>query len=457
MAVPVTYIPKVTEAGKAAAIDASNAGLKVTITHIGLGTGQYTPTGGETALFNEVVRVPATGVMRPQPNQMRIAGAWVDNAGATTEIGEIGMFAGNVLFAVWSRAVGEPVGYKTPGVDFVIFFDLLFEEIPADSVNIIINPDVNDALSALVVHETAYDAHIQYLLRQNFANAHSLYTAYALTGTPDALRIEMPTETVVHAYELGLQIVFVASAVNTGAVTVDVEDLGEVPVVKNGGAPLAAGDLQPGAVYTLFFDGTQFQVAGGLAASPVVPDAYTKAESDGRFMPIGAIGDISPAGSVMHFARSTPPNGWLRANGSLVSRTDYAELFAVIGTAFGPGDGSTTFRLPDLRGEFIRGLDDGRGVDPGRLLGSQQGSMVQNHKHVMPIGERMPSGSQAGYDSPFGKTNNAGKPGLGKNDNDNYWFFTNDGSDYDGSPNPSGNVGPETRPRNIALLTCIKY
>jgi len=70
-----------------------------------------------------------------------------------------------------------------------------------------------------------------------------------------------------------------------------------------------------------------------------------------------------PAGAVEYFARQTAPTGWIKADGSVVSRTQYADLFAAVGTVFGTGDGSTTFNLPDLRGEFIRGYDDGRGID----------------------------------------------------------------------------------------------
>lgn len=67
------------------------------------------------------------------------------------------------------------------------------------------------------------------------------------------------------------------------------------------------------------------------------------------------------------------PAGWLIENGAALSRTTYATLFAVIGVTYGAGDGATTFNLPDRRGEFDRGLDLGRGVDPGRVLGSAQG------------------------------------------------------------------------------------
>lgn len=88
---------------------------------------------------------------------------------------------------------------------------------------------------------------------------------------------------------------------------------------------------------------------------------------------------VSPAGLVSAFSRSTCPTGWLEANGSTISRTTYSALFAAIGTTFGAGDGSTTFRLPDLRGEFIRGFDNGRGIDNGRAFGSFQHSTIVAH------------------------------------------------------------------------------
>lgn len=69
--------------------------------------------------------------------------------------------------------------------------------------------------------------------------------------------------------------------------------------------------------------------------------------------------DAQP-GMVMPFSGTTVPEGWLKCDGSLVSRTTYAKLFAVIGTTYGPGDGSTTFRLPDYKGRVLVGQDTGQ-------------------------------------------------------------------------------------------------
>ncbi|MBE7196603.1 MAG: tail fiber protein [Parafilimonas terrae] len=138
-----------------------------------------------------------------------------------------------------------------------------------------------------------------------------------------------------------------------------------------------------------------------------------------------------PSGAVMHFAMSSCPAAWLKANSAAVSRSTYSGLFAAIGTTFGAGDGSTTFNLPDLRGEFIRGFDDGRGVDSGRALGSFQAQQIQNHTH------------NTSYDVVAAAGSGARAP------SDNF-------NNVSATSNPTSGGGTETRPRNVALLACIK-
>lgn len=82
------------------------------------------------------------------------------------------------------------------------------------------------------------------------------------------------------------------------------------------------------------------------------------------------ISKTSITGEVKAFAGTSAPEGYLICQGQAVSRTTYAELFAVLGTTYGIGDGLTTFNLPDYRGTFLRGLDAGKGLDAGRTLGS---------------------------------------------------------------------------------------
>ena len=160
-------------------------------------------------------------------------------------------------------------------------------------------------------------------------------------------------------------------------------------------------------------------------------------------------------GEVAFFARTTPPSGWLKANGAAVSRTTYAALFAAIGTTFGAGDGRTTFNLPDLRGEFLRGLDDGRNIDRGRRLGTAQGDAIRNITGKLD-GSAMGSGNQVLE----GKMIASGA--IGTTYQQRQWSGDQGGwgeqsvsFDFDASrvvPTAS-----ENRPRNVALLACIKY
>lgn len=106
---------------------------------------------------------------------------------------------------------------------------------------------------------------------------------------------------------------------------------------------------------------------------------------------------VNPPGLVSAFAgaKTAVPDGWILCDGSAVSRTTYAKLYTALGTAHGSGDGTTTFNLPDYRGRFLRGVDDGAGRDPdaatrtvsntggnaGDLVGSTQEDEFKSHTH----------------------------------------------------------------------------
>ena len=147
-----------------------------------------------------------------------------------------------------------------------------------------------------------------------------------------------------------------------------------------------------------------------------------------RLLNVDDLSGMIPSGAVLYFAGQTAPTGWLKANGAAVSRSTYAALFAAIGTTYGTGDGRSTFNLPDLRGEFVRGWDDGRGVDNGRALGSAQADEFKAHTH-------------GGVPQRAGDSDRGGSVS---------WFS------IDGIGQTEAAGGSETRPRNIALLACIK-
>jgi microcystin-dependent protein len=225
------------------------------------------------------------------------------------------------------------------------------------------------------------------------------------------------------------------------------------------------------------------------------------------------VGD-SMTGMVAAFAMSWAPQGWLKCNGAAVSRTTYAQLFAWLGTHYGAGDGSTTFNLPDMRGLFPRGWDDGRGLDPGRAFGVYQDMMIHSHAHgasAAAVGDHVHGAwtdaqgnhvhsawtdAQGNHDHGFRVVDTGAGVNVGYPAGGSVWteLEIGGGKNADGRPmrtdyqgNHAHNVGIgaagqhahnvgvggagnhthgvtvaaaggiETRPRNLALLFCIKY
>jgi len=200
-------------------------------------------------------------------------------------------------------------------------------------------------------------------------------------------------------------------------------------------------------------DSTTYLTAATVGAiSSNVPNTIIQRNGLGGFsagiITASSVTDLSggylrtPPGTIIYHSTSTAPTGYLKANGASLSTTTYATLFAVIGYTYG-GSGAS-FSLPDLRGQFIRSwADNGTTYDTGRTFGSSQADDFKNHQHE------------------FGADDQVGPQGS----------YTNLGSfSYDAISNPSGGAGrlrtrddttnfgtTETRPRNIALLACIKY
>ncbi len=185
-----------------------------------------------------------------------------------------------------------------------------------------------------------------------------------------------------------------------------------------------------------------------------------------------------PSGSVFTHASTTLPSGYLECNGASISRTTYAALFSAIGTTWGSVSG-THFNLPDLRGEFVRGFDNSRGVDSGRSFASSQGSQYQQHNHsasatssVSDPGHRHKGQSQTASGSVadglsvwvndraignYGSGSGSGGGPVGTRD-----FLTSETTGVSVSTsvtvNNAGGTGnsSETRPRNISMIYIIK-
>jgi hypothetical protein len=215
----------------------------------------------------------------------------------------------------------------------------------------------------------------------------------------------------------------------------------------------------------------------------IIPNYYTKTQSDANLTGEAnarIAGDANlqtqvdelmimkgiPVGAVMHYAAAVTPIGWLKCNGALVSKLAYPQLFDKIGYTYG-GAGND-FRLPDLRGEFLRGWDDGRGVDANRTLGSFQkatGVRILLDKYAQGLG----AGSQY-IDGTYAITgsNIDGFAGFETNHPDLMRYpgsgLVNVSSNERFQSDPTGryvpgsgdNISFLTRPRNVAMMACIK-
>jgi len=173
-----------------------------------------------------------------------------------------------------------------------------------------------------------------------------------------------------------------------------------------------------------------------------------------------------PPGNVEYTAATSAPAGYLFCDGSAVSRSTYARLYDAIGTVWGSGDGSTTFNVPDLRDEFIRGANPGG----GRAVGTAESDEIRSHTHT---GDTGTAGAHShdyrdsyyieSYGGNYGGNENIGGNyrGAGDTDSDNnyLWYInrtTESVSGHSHSFITDSTGGSETRPQNKALLPIIK-
>lgn len=272
------------------------------------------------------------------------------------------------------------------------------------------------------------------------AQDYAAQAAAAVAALPQATITDISVDTTVDAEDNG-----VTFAATTTAADVDLTcPPSEEAATGEVDAPFlfwasCSGDnslfLVPQGTDTIAGSADPYELVDGEKARVVLDESVTP--HNWAVMVFGAAaGDATPVGAIMGFSMSTVPTGWLECSGAAVSRTTYADLFAAIGTTYGAGDGSTTFNLPDLRGEFLRGWDHGRGVDAGRGPGSFQDGEVEEHDHITPI-----------YDTGIGYPSAGVSPATG---------VAPSGNRSSTVTKTSATGGAETRPRNVAVMYCIK-
>ncbi|WP_300067695.1 phage tail protein [uncultured Ruegeria sp.] len=203
------------------------------------------------------------------------------------------------------------------------------------------------------------------------------------------------------------------------------------------GPPLAIGGI---IEHTEFSDGSAMQKAYRITPAGAFLTKHIRVRRTGTWAVWTADGpDI---GDLIIHTHAGDLLDRLEANGGVVSRTSYADLFWRMGTTYGVGDGASTFGIADLRGEFLRGWDNGRGIDPGRAIGSNQAGTGLSDR--------------VGY-----------HPNLGSvisivNGENSYAELASNTSFAEKGPNGAAttagiNTTYRVRPRNVAQLFCVKF
>lgn len=254
----------------------------------------------------------------------------------------------------------------------------------------------------------------------------SLNTYAADVGSTDAYEVTL--DPAPDAYTEGMIVWFKANTFNTTSATLNVNGLGAKSIRKRGTTALATGDIHSAQRVGVIYDGTYFQ----LLVDP---------------------GD--PVGSVIAVTSEAAPSGYLECNGSSLSRTAFAALFAVIGTKYGAAD-STHFNVPDYRGRFLRGWDHGHGDDPdaaSRTKPTATGATISDGDNV--------GTEQADANLSHNHTASLSMSAVVDLGGSSYGSFAATGGLAYTAIAPTVTIGDDgggdARPKNTAVMFCIRY
>ncbi|WKV84967.1 phage tail protein [Pseudomonas sp. B24_DOA] len=480
------YYTLLTNAGIAYETACKAAGTPIKLTQISVGDGNgavYNPAATATALKREVWRGPLNALFQDEKNPSwllaevtippDVGGWYVREAGLWTDTG--------ILYAI----VKYPESFKpvlaTSGSGKEFYIRSIFETSNASLVTLLIDDTVVKATRAWVMSYLAEELgkldgkqSVRVAATGNVVlnGAQQIDGVAVIAGD----RVLLPSQTL--AKDNGLWIVTNgdwqratdanSSAKVTPGLTVMVEEgsaNGDSLWHLTTNAPITLGTtaltfkmlagrtgIAAGTYKSLTVDEYGRATAGAnpeTLAGFGIKDSYTKAEVEALIANASAL----PVGSIVAFPVDAPPPGFLELDNSVKSSATYPDLSAYLGGKFNKGDeGVGNFRLPEARGEFLRGWDHGRGVDAGRTLGSTQTDNLKAHSHYLPTG----SGGGQAVD-PNGEI-----PSVVLKDTASDWAlrstFGGDNAELSIGSVRTYNYGSatETRPRNIAVMWCIK-
>lgn len=478
------YYTLLTNAGIAYETACKAAGTPIKLTQISVGDGGgavYNPAATATALKREVWRGPLNALFQDEKNPSwllaevtippDVGGWYVREAGLWTDTG--------VLYAI----VKYPESFKpvlaTSGSGKEFYIRSIFETSNASLVTLLIDDTVVKATRAWVMSYLAEELGKldgKQSVRVAATGNVVLNGAQQIDGVAVVAgdRVLLPSQAL--AKDNGLWVVANgdwqrANDANTsGKVTPGVTVMVEEGVANGDSlwhlttnAPITLGTtaltfkmlagrtgIAAGTYKSLTVDEYGRATAGAnpeTLAGFGIKDSYTKAEVEALIAKASAL----PVGSIVAFPVDTPPPGFLELDNSVKSSATYPDLSAYLGGKFNKGDeGAGNFRLPETRGEFLRGWDHGRGVDAERTMGSwQKGTLVSYDTSAGGAGIQAPRTTAASADTigSFGADTVAA--GL-------YLGVAESGVPSTAAPLGSASVYGSARPRNLAVMWCIK-
>jgi phage-related tail fiber protein len=471
------YYTLLTNAGIAYETACKAAGVPIKLTQISVGDGNgavYNPAATATALKREVWRGPLNALFQDEKNPSwllaevtippDVGGWYVREAGLWTDTG--------ILYAI----VKYPESFKpvlaTSGSGKEFYIRSIFETSNASLVTLLIDDTVVKATRAWVMSYLAEELgkldgkqSVRVAATGNVVlnGAQQIDGVAVIAGD----RVLLPSQTL--AKDNGVWIVANgdwqratdanSSAKVTPGLTVMVEEgtaNGDSLWHLTTNAPITLGTtaltfkmlagrtgIAAGTYKSLTVDEYGRATAGAnpeTLAGFGIKDSYTKAEVEALIAKASAL----PVGSIVAFPVDAPPPGFLELDNSVKSSATYPDLSAYLDGKFNKGDeGVGNFRLPEARGEFLRGWDHGRGVDSNRGVGSYQTDTLQNITGVFDGYLDITSASGVFEKS---NLNTAPNPISQRNA---YHAVTFDASRV-------ARTSTETRPRNIAVMWCIK-
>uniref|UniRef100_UPI0039057F71 phage tail-collar fiber domain-containing protein n=1 Tax=Pseudomonas sp. KCJK9016 TaxID=3344556 RepID=UPI0039057F71 len=490
------YYTLLTNAGIAYETACKAAGVPIKLTQISVGDGGgavYNPAATATALKREVWRGPLNALFQDEKNPSwllaevtippDVGGWYVREAGLWTDTG--------ILYAI----VKYPESFKpvlaTSGSGKEFYIRSIFETSNASLVTLLIDDTVVKATRAWVMSYLAEELgkldgkqSVRVAATANVVlnGAQQIDGVAVIAGD----RVLLPNQTL--AKDNGLWIVANGDWVRANDANVSAKVTPGLTVMVEEGtlngdslwhlttnAPITLGTtaltfkmlagrtgIAAGTYKSLSVDEYGRAMAGSnpdTLAGFGIKDSYTKAEVEALIAKASAL----PVGSIVAFPVDTPPPGFLELDNSVKSSATYPDLSAYLGGKFNKGDeGVGNFRLPEARGEFLRGWDHGRGVDAGRGLGSLQSMLSEGHSHVTGVNDtaavaaiQSARGMGAGVGSwPYG-AEAIGITGTNTVSTNTTYYPSGEDSWLKTGPAISSGNG-ETRPRNIAVMWCIK-